>query len=232
MPALTTQQAEALIAALTAGQAISRQQAADLIAWGHAQPALRAAFDDSGSEHHATVHQWHDLVSYLATDHPQAADGRPQPLSDPDQARLDDRLARMSQQEALQRLEAGLADPLIQSILADRHHHEHRQLAADWSRLHSLAYPGSRDEDLRPVTRRDPSGEAAQAPPEAGTATGARRGTDGPSPADAAAAIAKLDADPDALAALQDPLHPRHAAARAHRSALFDAAFAEESPDA
>ena len=242
MPVLTTPQAEALIAALSAGRAISRREAADLMTWGRAQPALNAAFDDPDSAHHREVRQWHDLVSYLATDHPQAEDGRPQPLTDPDKARLDDKLDKMSARDARLCIDAGLADPMVQHILADRHHREHRQLAADWSRLHEIAHPGRRDEHLRPVAHRDPGDDRERARPPAGKVPEAAEASGGGadrsilpgraplSPAEAKAAIAELDADP--LAALQDPLHPRHGAARTHRSALFDMAHPKESPDA
>ena len=65
------------------GDGLTREDAAALRNWGMGSPAIRKAYEDRAHPDHARARALGELTRYFASDHPQQADGKPAPWSEP-----------------------------------------------------------------------------------------------------------------------------------------------------
>ena len=130
------------------GDGLTREDAAALRNWGMGSPAIRKAYEDRGHPDHARARALGELTRYFASDHPQLADGKPAPWTEPlspemaafatGQARRVDP-AKLAPGEARAMIDHIGGDPATMRAYLDKGAAGHTAIVAEMTALHRTA---------------------------------------------------------------------------------------------
>ena len=104
---------------LAYGDGLTREDAAALRDWGMGSPAIRKAYEDRGHPDHARARALGELTQYFGNIHPQLADGKPAPWSEPLSAEMTAFATGQARRVDPAKLEPGEARAMIDHLGSD-----------------------------------------------------------------------------------------------------------------